>query len=270
MERVLGWVVNDRAAVPSLVASFGSALDLSRGVDRGAFGLGFHHQGEILVKKGPFSNGLDLAERLLGVPARHVVACVATGAPGRRDIDRIQPLRYRNWLFAMSGTDSLPGAFFDAATRHLAGFITPGRWMGTVAEAVMMVFMRALHGVGELDYRGLSTHGIQRALRDGVSTVARLAGGDAKTDGAVLLHVDGYTFGVPLGRPLHVLTRRAGDVPHAPRELRHARAAVVTTSESGSDAHPDARDLRRVLVGADSAVQIGRDAEPQTFELRAA
>jgi glutamine amidotransferase len=267
VERILAWTVNDRGASAPLLETFRLALDPlgpARSAARGAFGLGFHHQGEILVKKGPFSGPLDLVERLSRVPARTVVAAVNDDRAAAREIDRIQPLRYRNWLFAMSGTASLTQAFFDAASRHLAGFITPGRFVGTVAEAAMMVFMRAFHAVGELDHRGLSTHGIVQAIRNAVATFGRLAGDDPRPETAFVLHVEGHTFGVALGAPLHVAVRRAADAPHAPREIRHARAALVTSWDD------PAVEARRTRVGPFGAVQVGRDAEPVPFDLRAA
>ncbi len=262
VERLLGWTISDRSAREPVISSLGADLELGAGLHQGSWGVGFHHAGEILVKKGPVSRPPSVARTLCDVPAAHAVLSLSSERAGSRQFHRIQPLRHGRWLFALSGASSLGRDFFDAASTRLDGFLTPGRWMDSITEAAMMIFMRALHAAGELDRSGLGERGALLGLRSGVQQVLTMAGRDELEGTAAFLHAEGTTWALSLGQPLSVHALDGARVSRLPRRHRHVRAALVTTEALG-------REPAHVLT-AGWGVRVGPDARPEPFDLAVA
>lgn len=235
MERALGLVTNDKAFVPALIERHRPMFNITSGIHRGGWGLGFHRHGEILVKKRPILATLDNASQMATAAARHAVAHAASRQPGPWSLNRVQPYRYRNWLWALVGADGLGADFLSNATEQLRGFTADGRWMDTPAEAVMMLFMEALHAEGELDRRGGHTRGVTRALAVASRQLAELAGGQEIVRCAALLHIKDHTFALSLGRAIHLvpfegLERCEGRRRRVLRgDTAHVRAVALTT-----------------------------------------
>ncbi len=235
MERALGLVTNDKAFVPALIGRHRDLFDITAGITRGGWGLGFHRHGEILVKKGPIRRSLDNAAEMAAAAPRHAVAHAAERLPGPWSLNRVQPYRYRNWLWAMVGAGDLQDDLLENVTRKLHGFTAAGRWMDTPAEAVMMIFMEALHTEGELDRRVGHTRGVVRALAAGARSLAQLGGGHDALRCAALLHVKDHMFAMSLGRTLYLvpfegLERCEGRRRRVLRgDAAHVRAVALTT-----------------------------------------
>jgi len=96
MQRLTGVVVNDASLMASFAKLYADTVDVSDAGARGTWGLGFHGNGEMLVKKAPLGGAIGPAAVLAGVRARHVVLA-ANGDPApRRTVEDAQPLRYRD------------------------------------------------------------------------------------------------------------------------------------------------------------------------------
>lgn len=128
----------------------------------------------------------------------------------------------------------------------------------------MLVFMKALQSVGELDRRGFATHGVYEGLRLGASALKDLLGATwERARLAVLLHVKGLTFGLALGRPLYRIAFEGLELARPDRVLRsgpaaHLRATVLTDSEAGAG-HAE--------VERWTGVSVGDGRHPITFSL---
>ncbi|MCB9787337.1 MAG: hypothetical protein H6744_11680 [Deltaproteobacteria bacterium] len=230
MEHLIGWAVNDVSHAGALLAAHPTALGGPRQVERGVFGVGFHQFGEILVKKRPVSGEVRPEGEVAGLNVPHAVAFATDAPPGPMGLGHCQPLRYQSWLFAMAGADGLDRSLIDRIAARLTDFIGVGRLMSTVAEAVMMLYMRALLAAGALVRRGLSTHGIHRALGAATGALVDLVGGRAGLDAALMLHSDGHLFALSLGRPLRLRAFEGLPSPggRPTSDARHLRAVSLT------------------------------------------
>jgi len=259
MQRVTGVVVNDGALLPWFAKSYAGALEVSDAGARGHWGLGFEGNGELLVKRAPLGGRLGPAQVLAEIRARQVVLA-AHGDPGpRRSIEDAQPLRYRDWLFAASGTAGLSEAFVARvqAESLLRDFVTT-RGV-TPDEAVMMVFVDALYRGHARDTRKVGVAVVREAIAAGAARLRELLK-PAAPDLAVLLYAHDQLFAVPLGRPMcvarlgaseHLRLERSPDA----RRVEHLRGVIVGDRQVGN--------ARWQVL--ESAASIGVDAEVVPF-----
>lgn len=257
MQRLMGVVVNDATLLRALVERHAGVFDLGPLGRRGFWGLGFRGNGEVLIKRSPLAAARETAAVLRDVRARHVVLA-ADGAPAsRRLLEDAQPLRYRDWLFAASGTDALGDGFVAAAQAATRLSTFSARRAVTPDEALMLVFMDALYLGHVRDTRKLETDALRAAVVAGAAVVRELAG-DAADALAVCLCGHDHLYATSLGRPLHtaVVTgeawaREARST--AARQQAHLRALLVSDAPSGEGL---------VWEPLEGGVMVGPDAAP--------
>ncbi len=235
-QRLVALGVNDVTLLDAVIEHYRGLLDTAAGLRRGAWGLGFFGSGELLVRKCPILRDFDGLRFLRGLTARHllVVGDEAAASPFRPDA--AQPMRFRDWLFAMSGGLGLGESFKDAVEESLDGFVAKAVRTGTRHEAVMVVLMEALYRANTMDVRSFTRELLHGALADGVSRAAELAGGRQALDVAMVLHSGSRLFALSAGRPLWLVrgpevapdARGGGLARH-----RHLKVALVTDRDPG-------------------------------------
>lgn len=223
MQRMLGVAVSDAALLRTFAEAHSKPLEIATpaGPHEGVWGIGFHSHGEMLTKKGPMNRGASMLKHLRDVRARHVVLVSDTDAPSRHLDDRV-PLRYRDWLFAMTGEATLGADFARAVQAELPTYAFSQKRQPSPEEAALMVFMDALERVNARDTRDLTTRAIQRAVAVAAAKIRTLS-----PDAAALfmLHVPGTLITLGIGRPVWVARfRGAGEVVRHPHPA-HARPA---------------------------------------------
>lgn len=224
MQRLTALTCSDPALMADLARANPEAVDVAAELSAGSWGVGFYGHGELLVRKIPARSGPTPLSLVANVQARHVVLVADDRSPRPFRGETSQPMRYRDWLFAMSGGSELGAELVTAVDRRLAGFVVRAARGGTAPEAVMMLFMDALHRATLLDARLLSTHGVRRALAVAANTLAELAGDRQALDLAVTLHARSYHFAVGLGRPLYV--QKLQGYPGSSRGQRRRRPGL--------------------------------------------
>ena len=234
MQLMLGVAVSDAALLRTFAEAHPRPLEIAStgGTHEGVWGIGFHSHGEILTKRGPVGRGASMLEHLRDVRARHVVLIADADAPSRH-MDERCPLRYRDWLFAMTGADSLGVEFARKVQSELPTYAFSQKRNTSPEEAALMVFMDALERVNARDTRDLTTRAIQRAVATAARRIRELAP-DAVA--LFMLHVPGTLIALGIGRPVYVARfRGAGEV---------ARAAHAQHPRTGRGDH-----LKAVLIG---------------------
>lgn len=246
MQRLTGVVVSDATLLASFAKLHPDAVDVSDAGARGTWGLGFHGNGEMLVKKAPLGGASGPASVLATVPARQLLLA-ADGAPAaRRTLEDSQPFRYRDWLCAASGTAGLGPDFVARVQAATASTSFAAKRGATAEEAVMMVFIDALYRGHARDTRKLSLATLCEALVEGSARLREHAG-ETRLDAAVLLLGHDTLFAIPLGRPLFAArysgeSRGRADRNTESRRLAHLRAVVLSDRQAG--------DLKWVLLEA--------------------
>lgn len=288
-QRLLGLVVNDAALMPSFAERYADLLTLTApDAARGVWGLGFYGQGEMLVKKNPVTGRQSVGVSLQEVRARHVIIAADIDPPSRQSVEDAQPIRYRDWLFAASGTAPLrDDAFIRAVQRSLPGTAFAEKRGATAEEALMNHFMETLHRAGARDGLKPTTAIVRQALAVAARTARELIG---ETRVAVMLYDHQQLFALSLGRPLytasfHGLAPAGGERRslRATDKLAHVRAAIVRdwdgAPEPASVASGHPREVARVWRGVTSdderlwhplesdAVEIGGNSAVIPFSL---
>jgi len=177
MARLFG-LIGNRADLASRVLHH--EADALRVTSRGAplgWGVGFYQGGEVLMRRRPIDDhaSLDVAKLAGDVRADVLVGHVRNATVGALRTENTHPFRYRQWLFAQTGT--LPS--FEAIRERLVGsvpeFLRSSIRGESDAEILFYVFLSFLHDAGRLN-DGLTEPGhVRDALRSSVAVVDGMA-----------------------------------------------------------------------------------------------
>src|SRR5579884_4116976 len=152
MARLFG-IIGNRPDLAARVLAF--EADALRARSKAAplgWGLGFYQGGEVLMRRRPIDERaeIDVAKLAADVRADLVVGHVRHATVGALRTENTHPFRYRQWLFAQTGT--VPG-FEQVRERLVASvpdFLRSGIRGDTDAEVVFHVFLSFLHDGGLL------------------------------------------------------------------------------------------------------------------------
>jgi glutamine amidotransferase len=141
------------------------------------WGIGFYQGGEVLMRRRPLDEhtSIDLAKLAGDVRADVLIAHVRSATVGALRTENTHPFRYRQWLFAMTGTF----AGFDAVRERLVAtvpsFLRSNIRGETDAELIFHVFLSFLHDQGKLEDANLAPAAAASALRASLEVVEGMA-----------------------------------------------------------------------------------------------
>lgn len=177
MSRLVGFIGNRPDLGPRALAAERLVARLP-GPDSGgtSWGLGFYQAGEILLKRRPIDDRreLPLGDLVKDLRADVLVAHVRTPTVGALRTENTHPFRYRQWLFAHTGTipafKKLSGRLRDSLPQFLERDIKGD----TDSEVLFHLFLSFLHDAGTLDRPDTSSGEVRAALRSTFSVVEQL------------------------------------------------------------------------------------------------
>ena len=177
MARLIGLIGNRADLAGRLLNSETEALAVNaRGAPLG-WGIGFYQGGEVLMRRRPIDDRatIDLAKAAGDVRADLLVGHVRNATVGALRTENTHPFRYRQWLFAQTGT--LPS--FDAIRERLIAsvpeFLRSSVRGETDAEILFYVFLSFLHDAGRLNEAVTAPLQVRDALRSSVAVVDGMA-----------------------------------------------------------------------------------------------
>jgi glutamine amidotransferase len=171
-----------------VLASEKDALTVqARGAQLG-WGIGFYQGGEVLMRRRPIADhsAIDVAKLASDVRTDLVVGQVRNATVGALRTENTHPFRYRQWLFAQTGT--LPS--FDAIRPRLVAsvpeFLRSSIRGETDAEILFYIFLSFLHDAGRLSEPITEPTLVRDALRSCLAVVdgmaAEVGGGSASVN----------------------------------------------------------------------------------------
>ena len=173
MARLFG-IIGNRPDLTSRVLAFESeALRARSAGEPLGWGLGFYQGGEVLIRRRPIDERpeLDVASLAADVRADLLIGHVRHATVGTLRTENTHPFRYRQWLFAQTGTIY----DFEQVRERLVGsvpeFLRSGIRGETDAEVVFHVFLSFLHDAGLLNHEAVETSLIREALRSSLAVV---------------------------------------------------------------------------------------------------
>jgi predicted glutamine amidotransferase len=173
MARLFGIIGNRPDLTARILAFEADALRArSPGTPLG-WGLGFYQGGEVLIRRRPIDERpeLDVSKLASDVRADLIIGHVRQATVGALRTENTHPFRYRQWLFAQTGTVS----DFDQVRERLVGsvpeFLRSGIRGETDAEVVFHVFLSFLHDAGLLNDGAMEASLMREALRSSLAVV---------------------------------------------------------------------------------------------------
>jgi len=161
------------------------------------WGIGFYQGGEVLMRRRPLDDHeiIDMAQLAGDVRADVLIGHVRSATVGALRSENTHPFRYRQWLFAQTGT--LPG--FDSLRERLLATV-PGFLRGNIrgetdAELVFHVFLSFLHDAGKLGEQPIDPVAVGQAVRASFAVIDGMAAEVAAGPGRVnVLVTNGETL----------------------------------------------------------------------------
>ncbi|MCL2724746.1 MAG: class II glutamine amidotransferase [Polyangiaceae bacterium] len=177
MARLFG-LIGNRADLA--VRILGSEADALRAKCKGSplgWGIGFYQGGEVLMRRRPIDDNetIEVAKLSSDVRTDVLVGHVRNATVGKRSTENTHPFRYRQWLYAQTGT--LPS--FDVLRERLIesvhGFLRSSIRGETDAEILFYVFLSFLHDAGRLNDSVVDPARVRDALRSSLAVVSAMA-----------------------------------------------------------------------------------------------
>lgn len=209
------------------------------------WGVGFYQGGEFLLKRRPIDDRptLDLRDMTQGIRADILVAHIRMGTVGVARTENTHPFRYRQWLFAQTGTINAFSTLRGRLTDSLPQFLLRDVRGETDAELLFHLFLSFLHDAGQLDRPHVSANTARAALRSSLALVDRLCAEEGHEPNALNLLVASPEYLVAV----HGHGRMASRVLHGAQDLER----ILGDGGLGRMRLPDFAACRFSLVASD-------------------
>lgn len=206
MARLFG-LIGNRADLTGRVLEFETeALRArSKGTQLG-WGVGFYQGGEVLMRRRPIDDRpeIDMAKAAADVRADVLIGHVRSATVGTLRTENTHPFRYRQWLFAQTGTVPAFDVVRDRLLSSVPEFLRAGIRGETDSEIVFHLFLSFLHDAGRLNDAVVEPSVAKEAIRSAIAVVdgitAEVGGEPCKTN---VLVTDGeYIVAAQRGSPM--------------------------------------------------------------------
>jgi glutamine amidotransferase len=273
MARLVGFIGNRPDLGARAIELEGDALNVRSkpGVTPG-WGVGFYQGGEILLKRRPIDDRpeLSLADLTRDVRGDILIAHVRAATVGALRTENTHPFRYRQWLFAQTGTIEAFSALRGRLRESLPQFLQRDVRGETDSELLFHLFLSFLHDVNLLDRPATSASDALTALRSTIALVDRLSAEEGAPPSRMnlLLSSPEYLIAVHGGAPMgyrviqgrHELERLFGDAGLGRMRIMDVAACRLTMV--ASDFEGDRLPVGWLPVAERAIVTFTRTDEP--------
>jgi predicted glutamine amidotransferase len=242
-------------ADPLRVKSPRGASGKDAGKDWGplGWGVGFYQSGEVLMRRRPIDDRaeIDVAKNCADVRADVMIGHVRMATVGALRTENTHPFRYRQWLFAQTGTiptfDSLRERLIASVPEFLRGDIRGE----TDSEVVFHIFLSFLHDAGRLNDTNADEATVGSALRSTLQVVDQMSAETGNAPAPLNMIVTNGDF--------LVAVRRGVEGGNAEGQVMAYRTVIGKNDAEmiiGDDPQlrrrsPDFANLRFVLIASD-------------------
>ncbi|MDI1447212.1 class II glutamine amidotransferase [Polyangium sp. 6x1] len=183
MARLVGFVGNRPDLGARVLDLEARHLSVHKQPDRiPGWGVGFYQGGEILLKRRPIDDRpqINIAEMTRGLRADTLIAHVRLGTVGGSRTENTHPFRYRQWLFAHTGTIDAFSTLRGRLSDSLPQFLQRDVRGETDSELLFHLFLSFLHDAGILERQDVPPEAARSALRSSISLVDGLSAEEGK------------------------------------------------------------------------------------------
>lgn len=171
MARLFGLIGNRADLAGRALAYEADALRVRGGAS--GWGIGFYQGGEVLMRRRPAleSGDLDVAKLVQDARTDVLVGHVRRATVGGLRTENTHPFRFRQWLFASTGTVPSFESTRERMVASVPEFLRGGIRGETDAEVVFHLFLSFLHDAGVLNDLIVPPAAAVDALRSAVAQV---------------------------------------------------------------------------------------------------
>src|SRR5882724_1931133 len=191
MARLFGFVGN-RADLGGRVLELESKplKVVAKGTTLG-WGIGFYQAGEVLLRRRPIDERpeIDVANLAKDLRADVLIWHVRAATVGNLRTENTHPFRYRQWLFAHTGTINGHGRLRERLSESLPEFLRRNVRGDTDSELLFHLFLSFLHDAGDLGETPVDPSATRAALRATLSLIDRLRAEQGTSAGGMNLVV---------------------------------------------------------------------------------
>jgi glutamine amidotransferase len=178
MARLLGFIANRPDLCNRFAEYEAEALRARRSSDEGewGWGVGFFQSGEILLKRRPIDDRrqLTVADMISDVRSDVLVAHIRHATVGSLRTDNTHPFRYRQWMFADTGTVDGFGVVRTRLFDTLPRFLRRSLRGDTDSELLFHLYLSFLHDAGKLDHPVVAPQDVLPALKSSLALLDRI------------------------------------------------------------------------------------------------
>jgi predicted glutamine amidotransferase len=175
---MFGFIGNRPDLGARVVAFHRDALAVTRPPGQAlGWGVGFYQAGEVLLRRRPVDDRpvVDVMSVTANVRADVLIGHVRHPSVGDLRTENTHPFRYRQWLFAQTGTIEGYDALKDRLLGSLPEFLRRNVRGDTDSELFFYLFLSFLHDAGQLGDPVAPAEAVRTALRATMSLVDRLS-----------------------------------------------------------------------------------------------
>lgn len=174
MARLFG-LIGNRSDLASRVLAFESEMLKVKANGGGplGWGLGFYQGGEVLMRRRPLDDRaeIDIAKAASDVRTDALLGHIRNATVGALTTENTHPFRYRQWLFALTGTISSYDGVHDRLLATVPEFLRAGIRGETDAEVAFHVFLSFLHDQGRLNDEVVDSGTVVEAVRQTITVL---------------------------------------------------------------------------------------------------
>lgn len=167
MARLFGLIGNRADLAGRVLAHEARALRVeARGASMG-WGLGFYQGGEVLMRRRPIDDkgDIDVSKNAGDVRTDVLIGHIRNATVGTLRTENTHPFRYRQWLFAQTGTVAKFDVLRDRLLANVPEFLRADVRGETDAELVFHIALSFLHDAGKLQDGAVDAPAVRDALR---------------------------------------------------------------------------------------------------------
>ncbi len=174
MARLFG-LIGNRSDLAARVLAFESDILKVKANGGGplGWGIGFYQGGEVLMRRRPLDDRseIDMAKAVADVRTDALLGHVRNATVGALRTENTHPFRYRQWLFALTGTISSYDVVRDRLLQTVPEFLRAGIRGETDAEVAFHVFLSFIHDQGRLNDDVTDPNVVVEAIRQTISVL---------------------------------------------------------------------------------------------------
>jgi predicted glutamine amidotransferase len=177
MARLFGLIGNRADLAGRVLAAERDALMVHSRNGQLGWGMGFYQGGEVLMRRRPIDDhvAIDVAKVTGDIRADLLLGHVRSATVGSLRTENTHPFRYRQWLFAQTGTLSSYESLRERLIASVPEFLRSSIRGETDAEMLFYIFLSFVHDAGRLNDSLMAPSHVRDALRSCVAVVDGLA-----------------------------------------------------------------------------------------------